>query len=109
MKTSAPAVSRSTTMSQSRRSDSSSTAPTSWSTACASIELFVAAASWSSVETASRNEPRAPRAIERERRVRRLDPLAVGDAAQQRHELGQPRPLEDERLAARAHGRRSPC
>ena len=56
-------MSRSTTMSQSRRSDSSSTAPTSWSTDCASIELFVAAASWSSVDTASRNEPRAARAI----------------------------------------------
>ena len=38
MKTSAPAVSRSTTMSQRRSSDSSSTAPTSWSTAWASTE-----------------------------------------------------------------------
>ena len=42
----------------------------------------VAAASWSSVEIASRYEPRAPRAIERQRRVRRVDPLAVGDAAE---------------------------
>ena len=56
-------MSRSTTVSQSRRSDSSSTAPTSWSTDCASIELFVAAASWSRVETASRKEPRAERAM----------------------------------------------
>ena len=98
-------MSRSTTMSQSRSSDSSSTAPTSWSTDCASIELEVDAASWSSVDTASRNEPRARARDERERGVLRLDALAVGDAPEQRDEVGQPRPLEDERLAARAHGR----
>ena len=37
--------------------------------------------------------------------VLRLDPLAVRDPAQERDQLRQPRPLEDERLAARAHGR----
>ena len=38
-----------------------------------------------------------------ERLVGRLDPLAVGDAAQQSDELGQARAREDEGLAARAH------
>ena len=47
---------------------------------------------------------RAPR-DQRERRVLRLDPLAVRDPPQQRHELREPRPLEDERLAAGADGR----
>ena len=56
-------MSRSTIVSQSRKSASSSTAPSSWSTDWTSIELPVAEASWSSVETASRNEPRPPRAI----------------------------------------------
>ena len=102
---SAPAVSWSTTRSISRKSASSSTAPSSWSTVWTVMFFSVAAASWSSVETASRNAPRADRGDQRERRVRHLDPLAVGDPAQHAHELRQPRPLEDEGLAARADGR----
>ena len=42
---------------------------------------------------------------QRQRCVGRLDPLAVGHAPQDLHELRQPRPREDERLAARADGR----
>ncbi len=42
---------------------------------------------------------------ERERRVLGLDPLSVGDPAEERHDLRQPRPLEHERLAARPHRR----
>ena len=42
---------------------------------------------------------------QRQRSVGRLDPLAVCDASQNLHELRQPRPREDERLAARADGR----
>ena len=67
--------------------------------------LPVADASWSSVDSASRNEPRAPARDQRERSVRRLDPLRVADASEHAHELGEPRAREDERLAARAHGR----
>jgi hypothetical protein len=50
---------------------------------------------------------RAPGAArdERERLVGHVDPLGVGDEAQLLDEILQPRPLEDERLAARAHGR----
>ena len=49
---------------------------------------------------------RAARAArdQRERRVGRLDLLGVGDPPQHPDELGQPRPGEDEGLAARAHG-----
>ncbi len=92
-------------MSQSRSSDSSSTAPTSWSTACASIELFVDGGEL--VERRHRVAERAARGArdQRERRVLRLDALAVRDAAQERDEVGQPRSLEDERLAARPHRR----
>ena len=99
-----PAVSLSTIRSQSRKSASSSTAPSSWRTACTVTSPSVAAASWSSVETASRKLPRALRAIEREGGVGRLDLLAVGDLAEQLRELGQPRAGEEEGLAARAHG-----
>ena len=102
---SAPAVSPSTTRSQSRKSASSSTAPSSCRTSCTVIRPSVAAASWSSVDSASRYAPRAPRAIERERLVRHVDLLRVRDQAQLLHELREPRPLEDERLAARANGR----
>ena len=42
---------------------------------------------------------------ERERGVLCLDPLAVGDTAEQRDEIRQPRSLEHERLAARPHRR----
>ena len=63
MKTSAPAVSRSTTVSQRRKSESSSTAPRSWSTDCTVTWPSVAAESWSRIDSASRKEPRAPRAI----------------------------------------------
>ena len=49
--------------SQSRKSTSSSTAPSSWSTSCTVIVPPVAEASWSSVDSASRNAPRPPRAI----------------------------------------------
>ena len=42
---------------------------------------------------------------QRERRLGRLDPLAFGDALQVADDLRQPRPREDERLAARADGR----
>jgi hypothetical protein len=38
---------------------------------------------------------------QREGGFRRLDPLAFGDALQVAHDLGQARPREDERLAAR--------
>ena len=41
---------------------------------------------------------------ERESRILCLDALALCDAAQECHDLGQSRTLEDERLAARAHG-----
>ena len=41
---------------------------------------------------------------ERESGVLCLDALALSDAAQECHDLGQSRTLEDERLAARAHG-----
>src|SRR5262245_60820170 len=58
-----PAVSASTIRSPIRKSASSSTAPRSWRTDCTVTAPSVAAASWSSVETASRNEPRALRAI----------------------------------------------
>ena len=47
---------------------------------------------------------RAPR-DQRERRIRRFDPLRVADAPQHPHELGEPRACEDERLAARPHCR----
>ena len=103
--TSAPAVSRSTIVSQSRKSESSSIPPTSWSTSCTEIVLPVAAASWSRVETASRNEPCAPRAIRARAASGASMLLALAHAAQDGDELLQPRPLEDERLAARAHGR----
>ena len=56
-------MSRSTTRSQSRNSASSSTAPSSCSTDWTVTLFSVAAASWSSVEVASRNEPRAARAM----------------------------------------------
>ena len=48
---------------------------------------------------------RAARAArdQRERGVRRFDLLRVADAPEHLHELGQPRPREHERLAARAH------
>ena len=59
---SAPAVSRSITRSQSRKSASSSTVPSSSSTACTVTLFAVADASWSSVETASRYAPRPLRA-----------------------------------------------
>ena len=42
---------------------------------------------------------------QRERGVRHLDLLRVGDPAQHSDELRQPRPGEDERLAARANRR----
>ena len=42
---------------------------------------------------------------ERERLRRRVDALALGDARHHGDEILQARPLEDERLAARAHGR----
>src|SRR6185436_5859481 len=92
----APAVSRSITRSQIRNSASSSTVPSSSSTDC-TVTLFpVAEASWSSVETASRDE--------REGLVGRVDLLGVRDLAQHLDEILQARPLEDERLAARPHG-----
>ena len=79
---SAPAVSRSMTRSQRRKSASSSTVPSSSSTAC-TVTLFpVAEASWSSVDTASRYAPRRAARDERERLVGRVDPLGVGDLAQ---------------------------
>ena len=59
------------------------------------------------VERRDRVAERAVRAAgdQRERRVGRIDPLALADAAQHGDELLQARPLEDERLAARANGR----
>ena len=56
-------MSLSTIRSQRRKSASSSTAPSSWSTDWTVTSPSVAAASWSSVETASRKLPRALRAI----------------------------------------------
>ena len=49
---------------------------------------------------------RAPRAAgdQRQRRVGCLDLLRIGDPPQHAHELRQPRPGEDERLAARPYG-----
>ena len=57
------------------------------------------------VECRHRVAERAARSSrdERESRVLRLDPLALGDSAQQGHDLRQARPLEHEGLAARAH------
>ena len=103
--TSAPAVSRSTIASQSRKSASSSTAPSSCRTDCTLIVLLGRRREL--VERRLGVAERASRAArdQRQRRVRRLDPLAVADAPQHAHELLQPRPREDERLAARAHGR----
>ncbi len=65
----------------------------------------MAAASWSSVETASRNEPRAPRAISDRAESGAWIPSPSATRRRQRHELGKPRPLEGERLTARTHGR----
>ena len=58
------------------------------------------------VEGRHRVPERAARAAgdQRQRRVGCLDPLAVHHAPKQGDELRQPRPLEDERLAARADG-----
>ena len=83
----------------------SSIPPTSCSTSCTEIVPPVAAASWSRVETASRNEPWAPRAISASAASGRVDLLPLANAPQDGDELLQPRPLEDERLAARAHRR----
>ena len=103
--TSAPAVSRSTIVSQRRKSESSSIPPTSWSTSC--TEIGLAGRGGELVERRDRVAERAVRAArdERERRVGRVDALALAHAPQDGDELLQPRPLEDERLAARAHGR----
>ena len=59
------------------------------------------------VECRDRVAERAARAAgdQRQRCVGRLDLLGVGDPPQHADELRQPRPREDERLAARAHGR----
>ena len=65
----------------------------------------VAAASWSSVEVGVAERAARGARDERQRLRRRVDLLALGDARQHRDEILQPRPLEDERLAARAHGR----
>ena len=102
---SAPAVSRSITRSQSRKSASSSTVPSSSSTAC-TVTLFAGRGR----ELVERRDGVAVRAAaaardERERLVGRVDRLGVGDLAQHLDEVLQARPLEDERLAARAHGR----
>ena len=105
---SAPAVSRSTTRSQSRKSASSSTVPSSCSTACTVTFPSVADASWSSVETASRYAPRAPRATSASAGSGASIPSASATRRSTFSELLQARPLEDERLAARAHRRRAP-
>ena len=65
----------------------------------------VAEASWSSVDSASRYAPRAAAGDQRERCVGHVDLLAVGDQRAACDQVGQPRALEDERLAARAHRR----
>jgi uncharacterized protein YaeQ len=61
------------------------------------------------VERRDRVPERAARRAgdESERGVRHVHALAVGDPAQQAQQVGQPRALEDERLAARAHRRDS--
>ena len=100
---SAPAVSRSTIASQRRNSVSSSTAPTSCSTSC--TETCVLRCRRKLVERGDCVAERAARAArdQRERGIGGLDPLAVADATEEGDELLQPRTLEDERLAARAH------
>jgi hypothetical protein len=79
--------------------------PSSCSTACTVIWPSVAAESWSSVETASRNEPRAPRAISDSAWSGTSMPSPSATRPQQLHELGETWPLEDERLTARANRR----
>ena len=76
-------MSRSTIRSQRRKSASSSTAPSSWSTAC-TVDL-AAGRGGELVERRDGVAEAAARAAgdQRERRVGRLDPLAVGDAPQQ--------------------------
>ena len=103
--TSAPAVSRSTIVSQSRKSESSSIPPTSWSTSW--TEIVLPGRGGELVERRDGVAERAVRAArdQRERRVGRVDLLALADAPQHGDELLQARPLEDERLAARADGR----
>ena len=98
-------MSRSITRSQRRKSASSSTVPSSSSTAC-TVTLFpVEDASWSSVETRVAVGAATAARDERERLVGRVDPLGVRDLPQHLDEILQARPLEDERLAARTHGR----
>ena len=65
----------------------------------------VAAESWSSVDSASRIGAARAARDQCERLVGHVDLLGVGDQPQLLHELGQPRPLKDERLAARANRR----
>ena len=105
MKTSAPAVSPSTTASQMRKSASSSTAPSSWRTDGTSMTLFVADGELVEGRFGVAEGASSAARDQRERRVGCLDPLGVADAPQDAHELLQARPREDEGLAARAHGR----
>ena len=103
--TSAPATSRSTIVSHSRKSASSSTAVPSWSTSC--TEIWLPRRGRELVECRDRvaERPACPARDQRERRVGGVDALPVADAAEHRDDLLEARPLEDERLAARSHGR----
>ena len=65
----------------------------------------VAAASWSSVDTASRKLPRALRATSASAASGASIFSASATVPQELRQLGQPRPREHERLAARADGR----
>ena len=101
MNESAPAVSRSTTRSHSRKSASSSTVPSSCSTDCTVTSFSVAAASWSRVDSASRNEPRAERATSASAWSGTSIFSWLGDHPQPLQQVLQARALEHERLAAR--------
>jgi len=94
------AVSRSMIRSHNLKSASSSTVPRSCKTDCTVIVPSVAAASWSSVEVASRNEPREERATRDKRLLRRVDLSRPGHPRQHGEDvLGAA--AEDERLTAR--------
>ena len=96
-----PSAIRSTT------SDSacSGTSPSTRAASSAVIWPCVTVASWSSVPTASRNEPPAARAIRCSAASVRLDLLGVRDPAEHRGELAGAGAPEREALAARAHRR----
>ena len=103
---SAPAVSRSTTRSQSRKSASSSTVPSSCEHRLhGDLVPGRGRRAGRASTSASRYEPRAARATSASAWSGASISSRVRDHAQHLDEILQPRPLEDERLAARAHRR----